>query len=67
MDAQENALRQNQALQQQMVEQANQIAGVAEAMAAYNRLAPYTTIVLNTPQTTMRITYSNGGNQGANA
>lgn len=52
-----------QATQQYMVEQARQIPGVAEAMAAYARLAPYTAISVATPQLTMKVGYSTGGNR----
>lgn len=63
MDTRRDTPETNQATQQRMVEQARQIPGVAEAMAAYARLAPYTAISVATPQLTMKVGYSTGGNR----
>lgn len=61
MDAQHDTPSQNQVTQQQMIEQAARIPGVAEAMAAYARLAPYT--ALTTTHAVIKVTYGTGGNR----
>ena len=50
----------NQATQEQMVEQAKNIPGVAEAAAVHDKLAPYANVTL--AQQYVRIGYATGGN-----
>ena len=63
MDTRRDTPETNQATQQYMVEQARQLPGVAEAMAAYARLAPYTAVSVTSSQQVMKVGYSTGGNR----